>query len=70
MDQPAAVKIVRPPVGEAPVWVREAWVGLVVPLKEPSLTTIPSVGVLSGPKSALASLWASLTGTRSASPAI
>lgn len=57
-----AVKIVRPPSGEAPQWVREAWVGLVLPLKEAGLRTAPSIGVLSGPKSALGWLWASLTG--------
>jgi len=58
----AAVKIVRAPAGEAPEWVREAWVGLVLPLKETGLKTMPSIGVLSGPKSALGWLWASLTG--------
>src|SRR5687768_10980874 len=57
-----SVKIVRPPTGEAPEWVREAWVGVVLPLKEAPLRTMPSIGVLSGPKSALGWLWASLTG--------
>lgn len=58
----ACVKIVRAPSGEAPEWVREAWVGLVLPLKEMGLKTMPSIGVLSGPKSALGWFWASLTG--------
>ena len=57
-----SVKIVRAPSGEAPEWVREAWVGLVLPLKETGLKTMPSIGVLSGPKSSLGWLWASLTG--------
>ena len=57
-----SVKIVRPPAGEAPDWVREAWVGLVLPLKEPTLTTLPNSGVLSGPKTTLGMLWATLTG--------
>ena len=57
-----SVKIVRAPSGEAPQWVREAWVGLVLPLKESGLKTLPSIGVLSGPKSSLGWLWASLTG--------
>lgn len=57
-----SVKIVRAPSGEAPQWVREAWVGLVLPLKEASLKTTPNIGVLSGPKSSLGWLWASLTG--------
>lgn len=60
----ASVKIVRPPLGEAPDWVREAWVGLVLPLKEPTLQTVPSAGVLSGPRSELGCLWATLTGQR------
>lgn len=57
-----SVRIVRPPSGEAPLWVREAWVGLTLPLKEASLRTLPSIGVLSGPKSSLGWLWTSLTG--------
>jgi len=57
-----SVKIVRPPDGEAPLWVREAWVGVTLPLKEQGLKTLPSIGVLSGPKSSLGWLWASLTG--------
>jgi hypothetical protein len=60
----AQVKIVRAPAGEAPDWVREAWVGLVLPLKEAGLQTVPSIGVLSGPRSALQSLWAMLAGRR------
>ena len=63
-SSPASVKIVRAPAGEAPVWVREAWVGTVLPLKEAGLRTLPSVGVLSGPKSQLGWFWASLTGAR------
>ena len=58
----AQVKIVRAPKGEAPDWVREAWVGLVLPLKEPTLTTVPTAGVLSGPRSAMGMFWASLAG--------
>jgi hypothetical protein len=58
----AQVKIVRAPQGEAPDWVREAWVGLVLPLKETQLATLPTSGVLSGPRSAMGTFWASLTG--------
>lgn len=57
-------RIVAAPAGEAPQWVREAWVGLTLPLKETGLRTLPSIGVLSGPKSELGWLWASLTGAR------
>lgn len=59
-----SVRIVRAPSGEAPEWVREAWVGVVLPLKESGLRTLPSIGVLSGPKSELGWLWASLTRAR------
>jgi hypothetical protein len=62
-DARPSIRIVRPPVGEAPAWVREAWVGLVLPLKETALRTMPRCGVLSGPRSDLAMLWASLTGS-------
>lgn len=58
----ARVKIVRAPKGEAPDWVREAWVGLVLPLKEPTLATLPTAGVLTGPRSAMGTFWASLAG--------
>ena len=58
----AQVKIVRAPRGEAPDWVREAWVGLVLPLKESRLTTVTTSGVLSGSRSAMGMFWASLTG--------
>ena len=57
-----SVRIVRPPKGEAPEWVREAWVGLVLPLKDARLQTLPICGVLSGPRSGLRMLWDSLTG--------
>lgn len=30
----AAIRIIAPPPGEAPKWVRQAWVGLVLPLSE------------------------------------
>lgn len=58
----ARVKIVRAPQGEAPDWVREAWVGLVLPLKESRLTIVTPAGVLSGPRSPMGLFWASLTG--------
>ena len=48
---PLAVEIVRAPEGEAPLWVREAWVGLTLPLVPgyPGKRRMPSFGVLSGP---------------------
>ena len=44
-----AVKIINIPAGEAPPHIREAWVGLVLPLAEPELRRIRSAGVLNGP---------------------
>lgn len=46
-----AVEITATPPGEAPQWVRDAWVGLVFPTVDPRLTNYrdrPPVGVLSG----------------------
>jgi hypothetical protein len=58
------IRIVDVPPGEAPECVRKSWVGLVLPLAEGE--TGPRVfhtsGVLTGPKSLLASLWHLLTG--------
>ena len=57
-----AIRILRPPIGEAPLWVREAWVGLELPLADYRRVTIPTVGVLSGPKTALGEFMANLLG--------
>ena len=48
----AFLKITATPPGEAPQWVREAWVGLALPLAQ-SCThahTLPTFGVLTHPK--------------------
>lgn len=42
------VRIVGRPAGEAPEWVRDAWVGLELPLAAPRPIAIETVGVLSG----------------------
>jgi hypothetical protein len=58
-----AVRIVRAPIGEAPAWVREAWVGLTLPLAPGrSEGRWRTIGVLSGPRSWLGGLWALLSG--------
>jgi len=44
-----SVRIVARPIGEAPEWVRDAWVGLSLPLLCPDQRRVPGVGVLSGP---------------------
>ncbi len=46
-----AIKIVATPPGEAPEYIREAWVGLVLPLLVPSVRRVWTAGgVLSTPK--------------------
>jgi hypothetical protein len=49
-----SIQIVQTPLGEAPLAVRQAWIGLILPLAEDvqqdSLRRRPSFGVLSGPK--------------------
>lgn len=56
------VRIIRAPIGEAPEWVREAWVGLELPLAHLEEVTVETGGVLTGPRSWLACWWARLTG--------
>jgi hypothetical protein len=56
------VRIVQTPPGEAPLEVREAWVGLVLPLRagEAGPREILTKGVLTGPRSYLGYLFARL----------
>ena len=53
------IRIVSVPPGEAPLWVREKWVGLQLPLADgdhgPRQTW--TSGVLSGPRNRLIALW-------------
>jgi hypothetical protein len=58
------VRIVDVPPGEAPEWVRRAWVGLVLPLLpgETGPRSTRTHGVLSGPRNWLAKLWWALSG--------
>jgi hypothetical protein len=52
MTTRARVRIIAIPPGEAPPWVREQWVGLELPLAQPSASARSRrvFGVLSGPK--------------------
>lgn len=43
------IKIVKVPAGEAPLWVREAWVGVELPCF-PDMGWVPAKGALSGQK--------------------
>ena len=56
------VRIVAVPMGEAPQWVREKWVGLELPLALRSAHNVHTFGILTGPRSFLAALWRLLTG--------
>ena len=57
------VRIIAVPPGEAPLWVREKWVGLELPLTPwASAKSFRAFGVLSGPRSYLAQIWAIVRG--------
>ncbi|MCY7397244.1 MAG: hypothetical protein LH466_00175 [Sphingomonas bacterium] len=56
------IKIIRQPIGEAPEWVRDAWVGLRLPVVEPKQRKWPTLGVLTGPHGILKQLWALASG--------
>jgi hypothetical protein len=51
------IRIVRRPIGEAPENIRDAWIGLTLPVSpiRPQAITARTFGVLSGPRSRLAS---------------
>jgi hypothetical protein len=62
--RPKFVRITAVPPGEAPQWVREKWVGLVLPIatwKKRPITALTS-GVLTGPPNRLAALLSGLRG--------
>ncbi|AUN32204.1 hypothetical protein [Niveispirillum cyanobacteriorum] len=62
-EQLPAVRIVAVPPGEAPLWVREAWVGLELPLvRYLSSRKFLCAGVLSGSRSRFGWLWDLLRG--------
>ena len=46
------ITIVRRPIGEAPIWVRDAWIGLSLPTAQTSPRTWRGMGVLTGPTNA------------------
>src|ERR1700704_3663149 len=59
---PQRLQITSVPPGKAPLWVRERWVGLSLPLAHASPIYLPTSGVLSGPKGFLSGVGALLTG--------
>jgi hypothetical protein len=44
------IRIVQRPDGEAPEWVRDAWIGLELPLKKAGPVRCRTVGVLTAPR--------------------
>lgn len=58
------LRITSVPPGEAPPWVRQCWVGLLLPVAQRQVTPVSlfTSGVLSGPKSFLSCLVALVTG--------
>jgi hypothetical protein len=57
------VRIVAIPQGEPPLWVREQWVGLELPLaRGPSAASFYGFGAISGPRTCLAQIWGILSG--------
>ncbi|HJO64840.1 MAG TPA: hypothetical protein QF469_05820 [Sphingomonas sanguinis] len=56
------IMIVRRPNGEAPEWVRDAWIGVSIPLLIPSRRMVRGFGVLTGPRGVLPQIWAMLRG--------
>ena len=61
---PSRIRIVSVPPGEAPLWVRERWVGIVLPLagRDHGPCEVFTSGVLSGPRNPLIALWWGLRG--------
>lgn len=61
---PLCLMITSIPPGEAPLWVREKWVDLALPLVQQRATpaTFLTSGVLSGPKTLFSQLFAFLGG--------
>lgn len=55
------IRITGTPPGDAPDNVRAAWVGLVLPLAKSGVRTIPTIGVLSCPKTWFGLAWARLS---------
>jgi len=57
------IRIIAAPPGEAPLWVREKWIGLELPLTGgASPRKYLTLGALSGPHTFLLQLWAAIRG--------
>jgi hypothetical protein len=56
------IRIIKRPAGEAPEWVRDAWIGLLIPTGQTEPRTFAAFGVLSIPKGLWAEWWTMLRG--------
>jgi hypothetical protein len=56
------VRVISRPDGEAPEWVRNAWIGLSLPLVVDRQRTWRGLGVLTGPTNILLQRWALMRG--------
>lgn len=56
------VIIIGRPGGEAPEWVRDAWIGLKLPLAHPRSRNWHGIGVLTGPRGFFRQVWALIRG--------
>ena len=59
---PARIRIVCRPEGEAPAWVRDAWIGVELDLAYPEPVTTEGFGVLTAPRTLWSYWWRRLTG--------
>jgi hypothetical protein len=57
-QQPRYIRIIATPPGEAPLWVREKWIGLELPLVDgdSAAQEVFTSGVLSGPRNRFLSI--------------
>lgn len=55
------IKIVQTPLGEAPQWVREAWIGFTFPVIGEK-QRMAAYGVLTRPRNWFSQVWANFTG--------
>lgn len=61
-ERVSKVRIIRRPEGEAPEWVRDAWIGLDLPILDQEPVSTAGYGVMTGPKNLVVDwLWC-LTG--------
>lgn len=61
-DPRPRIRIVQAPIGEAPLWVREAWIGVELPVLVATPQVFETWGVLTSPKTWISYWWRRLFG--------